>query len=89
MDTVVCELRCCFSHHDISITDLMYMRIFYVKDIMDHWHAEDFIRNYRDLQGNIFPAPAFSLIPVDGLEGENTIMMFCCFLQKPEKGKQD
>jgi len=89
MDTVVCELRSCFSHHDISTTDLMYMRIFYVKDTMYHWHVEEFIHSYRDLEGTTFPAPAFSLIPVDGLNKENTIMMFCCFLQKPEKGKQE
>jgi len=89
MDTVVCELRSCFSHHDISTTDLMYMRIFYVKDTMYHWHVEEFIHSYRDLEGTTFPAPAFSLIPVDGLEKESTIMMFCCFLQKPEKGKQE
>ncbi|KAJ7373168.1 diphthine--ammonia ligase [Desmophyllum pertusum] len=81
METFVSELQCCTSRHNISFTDLMYMRIFYVKDIMDHWHAQDFI--HRSLERTIVPAPPFSLIPVDALEKESTVMLFCCFLQKP------
>ena len=84
METFIAELQCCTSQHDISITDPRYMRVFYVKDIMDHWHAQDFI--CRGLERTIYPAPAFSLIPVDGLQKKNTIMLFSCFLQRPEEG---
>ena len=62
----------------------MYMRIFYVKDVMDHWHAQDFI--HRSLERTVVSAPAFSLIPVDAFEKERTVMLFCCFLQKPGEG---
>ncbi|KAL9957836.1 hypothetical protein ACROYT_G034784 [Oculina patagonica] len=81
METFVSELQCCTSQHNIRLAHLMYMRIFYVKDIMDHWQAQDFI--HRSLEWTIVPAPAFSLIPVDALEKERTVMLFCCFLQKP------
>lgn len=81
METFVTELQCCTSHHNNCIlAHVMYMRIFYVKDIMDHWHAQDFI--YRSLERSSALTPAFSLIPVDALEKENTVMLFCCFLQK-------
>ena len=83
MTTFISELQCCISRHSISIADLMYMRIFYVKDIMDHWDAQDFIQ--RALEMTIVPAPTFSLIPVDGLEKKDTIMLFSCFLQRPEE----
>ena len=81
METFISELQCCISRHSISIADLMYMRIFYVKDIMDHWDAQDFIQ--RGLERTIAPAPAFSLIPVDGLEKKDGVMLFSCFLQRP------
>ena len=80
METFVSELQSCISHHSIILTHLMYMRIFYVKDIMDHWHAQDFI--LRSLEGTSALTPVFSLIPVDALERERTVMLFCCFLQK-------
>lgn len=83
METFICEFQSCTSKNSFSITDLMYMRIFYVQEIMDHWDAQHLIQ--RSLEGTIAPAPAFSLIPVDGLEKGNAIMLFCCFLQKQEE----
>lgn len=80
METFVNELQCCISHHNVILAHLMYMRIFYVRDIMDHWHAQDFI--HRSLERTGVLTPAFSLIPVDALEKEKTVMLFCCFLQK-------
>lgn len=58
----------------------MYMKIFYVKDAMDHWHAWDFI--HRSLERTNGLKPGFSLIPVDALEKERTVMLFCCLLQQ-------
>lgn len=84
METFICEFQSCTSKNSFSITDLMYMRIFYVKEIMDHWDAQHLIQ--RSLERTIAPVPAFSLIPVDGLEKGNAIMLFCCFLQKQEEG---
>ena len=80
METFVTELQCRISHHSCILDHVMYMRIFYVEDIMDHWHAWDFI--YRSLEKTSALTPAFSLIPVDALEKERTVMLFCCFLQK-------
>ena len=80
METFVNELQSFITHHNVMLTHIMYMRIFYVRDLMDHWHAQDFI--HRSLERTSSPAPAFSLIPVDALEKERTVMLFCCFLQK-------
>lgn len=77
------EMQCCISQYAFSITNLIYMRIFYVKDLMDHWDSQDCIQ--RGLERVLDSAPAFSLIPVDGLEMEHTIMLFSCFLQKSRK----
>ena len=87
MDTFVSELQCCTSPHNVGLSHLMYMRIFYVKDIMDHWHAQDFI--HSSLERTVVSAPAFSLIPVDALETERTVLLFCCLLQKRGDGKLD
>ena len=84
MEAFVSELQCCTSQHNISLTNLMYLRIFYVKDIMDHWNAQDFI--HRSLERTAVLPPVFSLIPVDGLEKETMDILFCCFLQKSENG---
>ena len=80
METFVTELQCCTSHHNCILAYLMYMRIFYVKDTMDHWHAWDFI--HRSLKRTNALNPGFSLIPVDALEKERTAMLFCCLLQQ-------
>lgn len=50
---------------------------------MDHWDSQDCIES--GLERGLDSAIAFSLIPVDGLEMENTIMLFSCFLQKFRK----
>lgn len=84
MVTSVNELKCCTSQHDFSLSHLMYLRIFYVKGVMDHWNAQDLI--HRSLERTAVLVPAFSLIPVDALEKENTVMLFCYFLQKAENG---
>ena len=80
METFVSELQSFISYHNVMLTHIMYMRIFYVRDLMDHWHTQDFI--HRSLERTSSPTPAFSLIPVDALEKERTVMLFCCFLQK-------
>ena len=87
MEIFMSELQCCTSKLSVNISDLMYMRIFYVKDVMDHWDAQDFI--HRSLERNITPAPAFSLVSVDGLEKENGVMLLSCFLQRAEEGIQE
>ena len=84
MVTFVNELKCCTSQHDFSLSHLMYLRIFYVKGVMDHWNAQDLI--HRSLERTAVLVPAFALIPVDALEKENTVMLFCYFLQKAENG---
>lgn len=81
MVTFISEIKCYTSQHDFSLSHLMYLRIFYVKGIMDHWNAQDFI--HRSLERTTPLVPTFSLIPVDALE-KNTVMLFCCFLQKAE-----
>lgn len=81
MVTFISEIKCYTSQHDFSLSHLMYLRIFYVKGIMDHWNAQDFI--HRSLERTTLLVPTFSLIPVDALE-KNTVMLFCCFLQKAE-----
>ncbi|PFX20718.1 Diphthine--ammonia ligase [Stylophora pistillata] len=81
MVTFISEIKCYTSQHYFSLSHLMYLRIFYVKGIMDHWNAQDFI--HRSLERNTLLVPTFSLIPVDALE-KNTVMLFCCFLQKAE-----
>ena len=78
--TFTSEIRCCTSQNGFYMTDLIYMRIFYVKNLMDHWDSQDCIES--GLERGLDSAIAFSLIPVDGLEMENTIMLFSCFLQK-------
>lgn len=83
VETFTSEIRCCTSQYGFDITDLIYMRIFYVKDLMDHWDSQDCIQS--GLNRGLDSVIAFSLIPVDGLEMENTIMLFSCFLQKSRK----
>ena len=80
MEIFLSKLQCCTSQHNINICDLIYMRIFYVKNVMDHWDAQDFI--HRSLERTITPAPAISLVSVDGLEKENSVILFSCFLQR-------
>ncbi|XP_074628267.1 uncharacterized protein LOC141886126 isoform X2 [Acropora palmata] len=83
VETFTSEIRCCTSQYGFDITDLIYVRIFYVKDLMDHWDSQDCIQS--GLNRGLDSVIAFSLIPVDGLEMENTIMLFSCFLQKSRK----
>lgn len=80
VQTFISELQCSTSQHGLGVTNLIYTRIFYVTELMNHWDAQDCIQKVLE---RVLPlAPAFSLIPVDGLERKNTIMLFCCFLQK-------
>ena len=87
METLTSELQCCTSQHSMDITDVIYMRIFYVKDVLDHRRAQDFI--HMCLEKGTTGAPAVSLTPVDGLEKENTFMIVSCLLQRTKEGIQE
>ena len=87
METLINELQCCTSRNSMHITDVIYMRIFYVKDVLDHWRAQNFV--HVCLEKVTTCAPAVSLTPVDGLEKENTFMLVSCLLQKTKEGIQE
>ena len=87
METLISELQCCTSQHSMDITDVIYMRIFYVKDVLDHRRAQDFI--HMCLEKGTTGAPAVSLTPVDGLEKENTFMLVSCLLQRTKEEIQE
>ena len=87
METLISELQCCASQHSMDITNVIYMRIFYVKDILDHWRAQDFI--HLCFEKVTTSAPAISLTPVDGLEKENTFMLVSCLLQRTKEEIQE
>ena len=87
METLISELQCCTSQHSMDITDVIYMRIFYVKDVLDHWRAQDFI-NVCFEKVTTCP-PAVSVTPVDGLEKENTFMLVSCLLQRTKEEIQE
>ena len=87
METLISELQCCTSQHSMDITDVIYMRIFYVKDVLDHWRAQDFI--HVCFEKVTTSAPAVSLTPVDGLEKENTFMLVSCLLQRTKEEIQE
>ena len=87
METLISELQFCTSQHSMDITDVIYMRIFYVKDVLDHWRAQDFI--HVCFEKVTTSAPAVSLTPVDGLEKENTFMLVSCLLQRTKEEIQE
>lgn len=87
METLMSELQCCTSQHSMEISDVIYMRIFYVKDVLDHWGAQDFI--HVCFEKVTTSAPAVSLTPVDGLEKENTFMLVSCLLQRTKEEIQE
>ena len=87
METLISELQCCTSQHSMDITDVIYMRIFYVKDVLDHWRAQDFI--HLCFEKVTTSAPAVSLTSVDGLEKENTFMLVSCLLQRTKEEIQE
>ena len=86
-ETLISELQCCTSQHSMDITNVIYMRIFYVKDVLDHWRAQDFM--HRCLEKVTTCPPAVSLTPVDGLEKENTFMLVSCLLQRTKEEIQE
>ena len=87
METLISELQCCTSQHSMDITDVIYMRIFYVKDVLDHWRAQDFIHVCFEKVTTC--PPAVSVTPVDGLEKENTFMLVSCLLQRTKEEIQE
>lgn len=87
METLMSELQCCTSQHSMDISDVIYMRIFYVKDVLDHWRAQDFI--HLCFEKVTTSAPAVSLTSVDGLEKENTFMLVSCLLQRTKEEIQE
>ena len=87
METLMSELQCCTSQHSMDISDVIYMRIFYVKDVLDHWRAQDCI--HLCFEKVTTSAPAVSLTPVDGLEKENTFMLVSCLLQRTKEEIQE